>query len=80
MKNKESFEIVLEKLKTIYENYWKKNNEINTSIKLPLTVSVNSDAYDKIERLEKILEQTDLVSNFYILKETLFVFYYDKIF
>ena len=68
LENKESFEVVLEKLKTIYENYWKKNNEINTSIKLPLTVSVNSKEYDKIQKLENTLNQTDLVSNFFILK------------
>ena len=68
LKNKESFEVVLEKLKTIYENYWKKNNEINTSIKLPLTVSINSKEYDKIKKLENTLNQTDLVSNFFILK------------
>ena len=68
LKNKESFEVVLEKLKTIYENYWKKNNEINTSIKLPLTVSINSTDYKQIQKFEKALVRTDLVSNFYILK------------
>ena len=55
-------------LKTTYENYWKKNNEINTSIKLPLTISIDSTEYDKIQDLEKMLNSTDLVSNFYILK------------
>jgi len=68
LNNEQNFEIILENLKTIYENYWKKNNEINTSIKLPLTVSVNSKAYAKIQKFERILDRTDLVSNFYILK------------
>ena len=36
--DEENFQKILDKLKTIYENYWKKNNEINTSIKLPLTM------------------------------------------
>jgi hypothetical protein len=63
-----NFQIILNKLKTTYENYWKKNNEINTSIKLPLTISINSKKYLKIQNLEKILNNLDLVSNFYILK------------
>ena len=62
------FEEVLENLKTIYEDYWKKNNEINTSIKLPLTVLVKSKDYKKIIELEKILNNIDLISNFYITK------------
>ena len=68
LNDEKNFETILENLKTIYENYWKKNNEINTSIKLPLTVSVNSKAYSKIKEFEKILNRIDLVSNFYILK------------
>jgi hypothetical protein len=62
------FEEVLENLKTIYEDYWKKNNEINTSIKLPLTVLVKSKDYKKIIELEKIFNNMDLISNFYITK------------
>tara|TARA_B110001452_G_scaffold139512_1_gene115968 strand:+ start:23 stop:1102 length:1080 start_codon:yes stop_codon:yes gene_type:complete len=66
--NEKNFQIIIENLKTIYENYWKKNNEINTSIKLPLTISINSREYDKIQELEKVLNNMDLISNFYILK------------
>ena len=66
--NEEDFEKILENLKTIYENYWKKNNEINTSIKLPLTISINSKKYKKILHLENMLNNIDLVSNFYILR------------
>ena len=66
--NEENIEIILNNLKTIYENYWKKNNEINTSIKLPLTVSINSKDFYKIQKLEKTLNSNDLISNFYILK------------
>ena len=66
--NEKNFEIILERLKNNYENYWKKNNEINTSIKLPLTISVNSKKYNKIQKLEKILNQSDLVASFYISK------------
>ena len=62
------FKKIRESLKTIYENYWKKNNEINTSIKLPLTISISTQRYKKILELEKALNSMDLVSNFYILK------------
>ena len=68
LNNEESFETVLTKLKNIYENYWKKNNEINTSIKLPLTISINSKRYNKIQELNETLNKLDLVADFYILK------------
>ena len=64
----DNFEIILEKLKNTYENYWKKNNEINTSIKLPITIAVDSEAYEKIKELEKLLKRSDLISKFYISK------------
>tara|TARA_B100000787_G_scaffold151714_1_gene124877 strand:- start:6 stop:1085 length:1080 start_codon:yes stop_codon:yes gene_type:complete len=66
--NEENIEIILNNLKTIYENYWKKNNEINTSIKLPITISINSNEYNKILDLEGVLSSLDLISDFYILK------------
>ena len=66
--DEENFQIILDKLKTIYENYWKKNNEINTSIKLPLTISINAKEYFKIQTLEKTLSSLDLISDFFILK------------
>jgi hypothetical protein len=68
LSNEKRFEEVLESLKTIYENYWKKNNEINTSIKLPITISINSKEYNKIKKFENVLENNDLISNFYILR------------
>ena len=68
LSKKKDFEMILGNLKIIYENYWKKNNEINTSIKLPLTVSINSKEYGKIFQFEKILNNFDLISSFYILK------------
>jgi hypothetical protein len=66
--NDKDFNKILENLKDIYEDHWKKNNEINTSIKLPLTILVNSKNYKKIMKLEEVLTNTDLISNFYILK------------
>jgi hypothetical protein len=59
--------MILEDLKNIYEDSWKKNNEINTSIKLPLTVSIDSKNYKNIIKLEEALEKIDLISDFYII-------------
>ena len=59
---------LIDKLKIVYENYWKSINLINTSIKLPLTVSINSKQYNKIQDLEKTLNEIDLVSYFDIMK------------
>ena len=66
--NEKDFNIVLENLKIFYEDEWKKNNVINTSIKLPLTISIKSTDYKKIIHLEEVLANIDLISNFHILK------------
>ena len=66
--NERDFNKILSDLKNIYEDQWKKNNEINTSIKLPLTISIVSRNYKKIMKLEKTLDSIDLISDFYILK------------
>jgi hypothetical protein len=66
--NKKDFNIVLENLKEFYEDEWKKNNEINTSIKLPLTISIKSTDYKKLMFLEEALTNIDLISSFYILR------------
>ena len=62
------FQKILENLKITYEDYWKKNNEINTSIKLPLTLSVDSRNHKRVAQLETTFNVLDLVSDFYILK------------
>ncbi|MDB4157464.1 hypothetical protein N9586_00895 [Candidatus Pelagibacter sp.] len=66
--NEKNFNTILENLKNLYEDEWKKNNRINTSIKLPLTISINSKEYKKIINFEEVLSNIDLISNFYILK------------
>ena len=47
---------------------WKKENQINTSIKLPLIISVDLNDNKKIEDFEKIVDELDLVSSFFISK------------
>ena len=66
--NEKDFKKILENLKIVYDDYWKKNNEINTSIKLPLTLSISSRNYKRITQLEEMLNTNDLISNFFILK------------
>ena len=59
--------LILVNLKTTYENYWKNINQINTSIKLPLTISIDATQHKKIQTFENGLSELDLVSNFEIL-------------
>ena len=63
---KKSLENVIKILKTNYENHWKKINQINTSIKLTLTLSLDTKNYELISKFEKELSKLDLVSNYYI--------------
>ena len=68
LQNESEAETLIIDLKNIYEDQWKKNNEINTSIKLPITISVNSKNYNQIAEIENAIENIDLISEFYTLK------------
>ena len=59
---------LVQNLKFIYEDYWKKTNQINTSIKLPIYIKVKNSNNSKISALEKILENTDLIYDFFVSK------------
>jgi hypothetical protein len=59
---------LIEKLKEIYENFWKNKNEINTSLKLSLTISIGNRNNLEISKFEEILDNTDLIYDFYIYK------------
>ena len=59
---------LIESLKSVYENYWKSKNEINTSIKISLTLSINNNDNSQISKFEKTLDNADLVYNYYIYK------------
>ena len=67
LSDNESISKLIFDLKNLYEDEWKKLNLINTSIQLPITLSLLSKDYDKINLFEKTLEDLDLVSNFMIL-------------
>ena len=65
--NEDDFSNIVKNLKQLYEDQWKKNNEINTSIKLPITISINSKKNKKIIELEHALDSIDLISKVNIL-------------
>ena len=62
----QTVENIIKDLKLDFENQWKKLNIINVSIKLPITLSVNSKNYNLVKELESKLYELDLVSNYYI--------------
>ena len=53
---------------TIFEDQWKQENEINTSIRLFLTISIENINNIRIKEFEQNLDNLDLINNFYIYK------------
>ena len=80
MNKDEDIEIVINDLKNIYEDYWKNSNQINTSIKLPLTLELKNFENTKILNFEKALSEINLVYDFYVLKFDKNSLYYEVIF
>ena len=68
LSNSNHIEKVIRDLKTDFEDYWKTINKINTSIRLPLRVKVKSSNEKQIEIFENVLEETDLIYDFFINK------------
>ena len=66
IKNVDELMKTIKSLKIIYENHWKKINQINTSIKLTLNIILDSKNYKLINKFENHLQNLDLVSNYYI--------------
>ena len=64
--NNEKILNIIKKLKNNYENFWKKENLVNVSIKLPLTVLIDSKNLKLLKRFEKELNNSDLVYNYYV--------------
>ncbi len=62
----QSIQNIINDLKVEFETQWKKLNIINISIKLPITLSINSKKHNLVQDLEKKLYELDLVSNYYI--------------
>ena len=68
IKNDEEINEIIINIKENYEDKWKSLNKINTSIELPIRLSINAENTEFSEKLENILSYVDLVSNFKIEK------------
>jgi len=67
---------LIENLKKIFEDTWKKINEINTSIKLPVIIKIKNDDLKRSNNFELFLNEIDLVSDYSIQKfNKEFIFY-----
>ena len=80
LKKDDQIKFVIDELKLIYEDYWKNFNQINTSIKLPINITINTNDNDKISKFEKTLEELDLIYDFFIIKFDKDYIYYQIIF
>ena len=64
--NKGEVDELINDLKIVYEDFWKEKNLINSSIKLPISIQVNSKDLNLSLKFEKILNEIDLISSFSI--------------
>ena len=78
--NLDEVKLFIKDLKIIYEDHWKKSNQINTSIKLPLNIKVENSDNLKISKFEKALNDTDLIYDFFISKFNKNYIYFQVIF
>ena len=62
LNNQKEIEYFVDELKIIYEDLWKKQNEINTSIKLPLVIKIDNQNLKISLKIENILREIDLIS------------------
>ena len=64
--NTEQIQLLISKLKIIYEDFWKENNLINTSIKLSLIIQVDNKNLNLSSKFEEVLDNIDLISRYSI--------------
>ena len=80
LKNLNQRKEIINELKNFYEDGWKKINQINTSIKLPLTIKISTKDNFKISKFERTLSKIDLINNFFIYKFDNDFIYYQIVF
>ncbi len=68
LNNPDNLNKLINELKTIYEDFWKENNLINTSIKLSILIEIDNKDFDKSKRFEKTISKIDIINNFSIIK------------
>ena len=80
LNNNDNLNELIGSLKIIYEDFWKENNLINTSIKLPLLIQVDNNDLNLSSKFEKTLDKIDLISNYSINKFNKDFIFYEIIF
>ena len=80
LENDSELNKLINDLKIIYEDFWKGNNLINTSIKLPILIQVDSKNFDLSLKFEETLNKIDLISGFSISKYNKDYIFYELIF
>ena len=66
IKNEKEINKIVYDIKNTYEDKWKSINKINTSLKLPVRLSIKANNTKFSEKLENFLFSTDLISEFTI--------------
>ena len=80
LNDEEKLNSLIKELKNLYEDTWKKNNEINTSIKLSLIIRVSNKDLTKSIEFESTLDQIDLVNYYSVQKFNRDHIFYEVIF
>ena len=76
MNNEKDLNFFINKMKNSYEDTWKKLNEINTSIKLPIIIKFKNKDLKKTTSFERVLDDIELVNDYSIQKfDNKFIFY-----
>ena len=74
--NEQDLVFFINNLKILFEDTWKRLNEINTSIKLSIIIKTENNNLGKSARFELDLDDIDLVNDYYIQKfNNEFIFY-----
>jgi len=74
--NKADLNFLIENLKNLFEDTWKKLNEINTSIKVPIKIKIKNDDLKNSNNFELFLNEIDMVSDYSVEKfDKEFIFY-----
>ena len=68
LENSDHISKIIKVLKSEYEDYWKNSNLINTSLKLPLMIKIDSKDKKRVSEFEQTLDKQDLIYNFFISK------------
>ena len=80
LNSEKNLEALIIDLKIIYEDFWKDENLINTSIKLPLSIQVENRDLSLSSKFEKTLDEIDLISSYSISKFNQDFIFYNIIF